>query len=386
MTWLTFAIGMQANPADYGVMTTNGLLLDGRYALGRLLGQGGFAEVFVAEDVKAHEPVAVKLYRDAHVGSERIASRLGGHPHIVRRRDEGTHEGRPFVVFDYVQGPTLRQQLEQSKQLSPAAVSRLAAEIGSALDYAHRHGVLHNDLKPENIILSEDGAQLLDFGSAQALDSTVTIDAARQLAGTVRYMAPEVLQGSEPTVRSDVYSFGVVLFESLTGRLPTPSLSGPPMTELEALLPSGSSSIFAQALSEIPEMRPQSAGLLAAALQPGAPTTVINQSAVPAVAGPPRSAGSRRIGRRLSFGFAAVAILAGVVAVGAAASQSRGGDGTAATETAAPSPLASASVGLAAAVDTPTTAPAAVPTKANNTDKAQPDGKAKGKGKGNGKR
>src|SRR5438309_3406965 len=206
------------------------------YAVERELGRGGMATVFLAEDLKHHRPVAIKVLHPelaAAVGADRflreieIAARLQ-HPHIVPLYDSGTAGGFLYYVMPYVEGESLRDRLEREKQLPLEDTLRIAGEVAGALAYAHSHGVVHRDIKPENVMLSGGTAVVTDFGIARAV--TAAGDA-RQLTqtgtviGTPAYMSPEQATGSaEIDGRSDQYSLACVVYEMLVGE---PPFTGP---------------------------------------------------------------------------------------------------------------------------------------------------------------
>lgn len=201
----------------------------GRYLVVRVLGQGAMGRVLLAHDPVLDRDVAVKQLRDdlgvppehresllVRMRQEARASARVSHPHIVTLHDmgESAEEGL-YLVFELVEGPTLKERLE-SGPLPPAEVARLARELGSALATAHEAGVLHRDVKPDNVILSRNGAKIADFGIARLPDSTLTRDGG--LLGTPAYSAPESLAGSRFSPQSDQFSLAATLWEALSGR------------------------------------------------------------------------------------------------------------------------------------------------------------------------
>ena len=209
--------------------------LGGRYAIVREIGSGGMATVYLAEDVKHHRQVAVKVLRPelaAVIGAERFLTEIRTtaklqHPHILPLFDSGEADGFLFYVMPFVQGESLRQRLDRETQLPIADVARLAGEIASGLDYAHRNGVIHRDIKPENILLHEGSALIADFGIALAaskVGSTRMTETGMSL-GTPHYMSPEQAMGQrEISARADVYALGAVTYEMLVGE---PPFTGP---------------------------------------------------------------------------------------------------------------------------------------------------------------
>jgi tRNA A-37 threonylcarbamoyl transferase component Bud32/tetratricopeptide (TPR) repeat protein len=212
-----------------------GRTLSGRYRLERVLGQGGMAIVYLADDLKHGRKVAVKVFRPelaVSLGAERflreveIASQLN-HPHILPLHDSGESEGLLFYVMPYVEGETLRQRLQRERQLPLDDALEIAREVADALSYAHSQGVVHRDVKPENILFSAGHAVVADFGVARAISAAATAPrTATGLAiGTPLYMSPEQASGAtELDGRADLYALGCILFEMLAGE---PPFTGP---------------------------------------------------------------------------------------------------------------------------------------------------------------
>ncbi len=206
-----------------------------RYLLERELGRGGMATVYLAQDVKHHRKVALKILRPelaAVIGAERFLTEIRTtanlqHPHILPLFDSGSVDSFLFYVMPYVEGESLRDRLKREKQLPIADAVRIATEVASALDYAHRHGVIHRDIKPENILLQDGSAVVADFGIALAVSTAggTRMTETGMSLGTPHYMSPEQAMGErEITARSDVYALGAVLYEMLVGE---PPFSGP---------------------------------------------------------------------------------------------------------------------------------------------------------------
>ncbi len=205
-----------------------------RYRIARELGQGGMATVYLAEDLKHHRQVAIKVLRPelaAVIGAERFLAEITTtanlqHPHILPLHDSGTVDGTVFYVMPFVEGESLRDRLNREKQLPIADAVRIASEVAGALDYAHRHQVIHRDIKPENILLHDGRALVADFGialAATSADSRMT-ETGMSL-GTPHYMSPEQAMGERNLdARTDVYAVGCVLYEMLTGE---PPFTGP---------------------------------------------------------------------------------------------------------------------------------------------------------------
>ena len=206
-------------------------ILAERFRIERKLGSGGMATVYLAVDLKHDREVALKVLRPALaavLGAERflqeirISAKLD-HPHILTLIDSGDSDGRLWYVLPYVRGESLREKLTREKQLPIETVVGIATQIASALDYAHRHGVIHRDVKPENILLHEGEAMVADFGIALAVSEAAgpRITESGLALGTPQYMSPEqATAGRELDARSDVYSLGAVVYEMLTGEPP----------------------------------------------------------------------------------------------------------------------------------------------------------------------
>jgi len=202
-----------------------------RYRVDRELGQGGMATVYLAHDIKHERDVAIKvLHPDlgAALGGERFLSEIRTtarlqHPHILPLLDSGEADGLLYYVMPLVTGETLRARLERERQLPITDAVRIAREVASALDYAHRQNVIHRDIKPENILLHDGSAIVADFGIALAVQSAggQRMTQTGLSLGTPQYMSPEQAMG-ERTIdaRSDVYALGAVLYEMLTGDAP----------------------------------------------------------------------------------------------------------------------------------------------------------------------
>jgi non-specific serine/threonine protein kinase len=251
--------------------------LSERYRFTRVLGRGGMATVFLAEDLKHGRPVAIKVLDHeiaSAVGPDRflreieIAARLT-HPHILPLHDSGIAGDRFYYVTPYIAGESLRERIARERQLPLEDAVRLTREIASALGHAHHQGFVHRDIKPENVLLSDGIALVADFGIARATsgDGTSGRTSAGTAIGTPAYMAPEQLAGS-PDIdgRADLYSLGCVLFEMLAG---APPFSGPveslayqhlsvtprSVSELRPGLPFGVSATILKVLAKTPADR-----------------------------------------------------------------------------------------------------------------------------------
>ena len=266
--------------------------LAGRYRIERTLGRGGMATVFLAEDLKHHRRVALKVLDPevgAAIGPERFLREIETvarltHPHILPLFDSGAADGLLFYAMPYVEGESLRDRLTRERQLPVDDALRIAREVADALDYAHRREVVHRDIKPENILLEEQHAMVADFGVARAIAAAggEKLTTPGLVIGTPAYMSPEQVGGSSSLDgRSDEYSLGCVLYEMLAGQ---PPFTGPtaeslahqhlnlaprPITELRPAAPPAVDRALIRALAKTPADRFRTAAEFAAALAAG---------------------------------------------------------------------------------------------------------------------
>ncbi len=214
-------------------------LLAGRYELGGLIGRGGMADVHVGMDTRLGRRVAVKLLKPSLANDPAFRTRFRreaqdaakmAHPTIVRIFDAGEESIResngsetllPFIVMEYVDGRLLKDVLADGP-LEPAEATRIISQVLTALEYSHRAGVVHRDIKPGNIMITSSGqVKVMDFGIARAIsESSATIAESSAIVGTAQYFSPEQARGESVDARTDLYSTGIVLFELLTGRAP----------------------------------------------------------------------------------------------------------------------------------------------------------------------
>jgi len=219
-----------------------GLLL-GRYRLEQRIGAGATSTVWLGHDEHLDRPVAVKILHPHLLVDDSARARLEGeartvarlsHPNVVGVLDALVTDDQAAVVLEHVPGEGLDDRLRRTGPLPPAVASRIVAELAAGLAAAHEAGIVHRDVKPANVLLAEDGrARLADFGIAQALDDeAAALTETGSIVGTLRYMAPERLEGQAPTTASDVWGLGAVLVEAITGRPPYPAQT--PIELLEA--------------------------------------------------------------------------------------------------------------------------------------------------------
>ncbi len=275
--------------------------LSDRYTVERELGRGGMAIVYLAEDVKHHRPVAIKVLQPelaAALGPERflreieVTARLN-HPHILPLLDSGEAAGLLFCVMPYVEGESLRERLEQEKQLPLEEALRIAAEVADALSFAHGHDVLHRDIKPENILLEGGHAVVADFGLARAISAAggTRLTETGMAVGTPEYMSPEQPPFTGPTIES----------------VARQHLSAPPpsVTLLRAALPAQISQSLMRALAKAPADRFHSAAEFGGAIAPHGAVTPSGDVPVE----------RRAMRRRVVVGGAAVLVVATITLV-----------------------------------------------------------------------
>jgi len=295
-----------------------GRSLASRYRIDRLLGTGGMAKVFLAEDLKHARPVAIKVLRPevaTALGAERFLHEIRitaalDHPHILPLLDSGEADGLLYYVMPRVEGESLRERLERDHRLPLEEALRLTRQVADALDYAHERGIVHRDIKPENVLLAGGHARVADFGVARALLAAASerITESGLSVGTPQYMSPEVAAGEDAGPRSDTYALACMLYEMLAGE--PPYLGGtaqaimskhvthaiPSPASLRSGLPASVDGAIRRGLAKAPEDRFATAGAFAAALEAGAPA-------------PPRSR------RTLALGVGTVVVVAAAVIV-----------------------------------------------------------------------
>jgi serine/threonine-protein kinase len=262
-----------------------GRLLDGRYSITGRIARGGMATVYEATDIRLDRTVAVKVMHaglgDDHdfaarfVREARAAAKLS-HPHVVAVYDQGDDHGTVFLAMELIAGHTLRDTIAKESPMSPARALALMEPVLSALASAHRAGLIHRDVKPENVLIADDGRiKVADFGLAKAVSADTQHTATKGvLIGTVSYLAPELVVEGRADARADVYAAGVLIYELLTGRKPhegeTPIQVAykhvhhdvPPPSDLVPEIPEYVDALVARATARDRSLRPADAGVL----------------------------------------------------------------------------------------------------------------------------
>ncbi|HYI15558.1 MAG TPA: Stk1 family PASTA domain-containing Ser/Thr kinase, partial [Thermomicrobiales bacterium] len=260
----------------------------GRYRLGEVLGEGGMAVVYRAQDVLLNRPVAVKILRAQYASDESFLRRFEreaqaaagfSHANIVNVYDVGTDGDQHYIVMEYIRGPSLKDLIRRQGPFSVDGAIFIIGQVTSALDYAHQRGLIHRDIKPQNILVDRDGnAKVVDFGIAKGMRDVNLTEAGTGM-GTVHYVSPEQAQGDPAGPASDLYSTGVVLFEMLTKRLPfeadTPvgvamqhvNTPPPPPSTFNPKIPPEVDAIVLRSLAKDPTERYPSGAALSTALR-----------------------------------------------------------------------------------------------------------------------
>ena len=208
-----------------------GQVIADRYELKETVGAGGMSTVYCAFDTLLERNVALKILHDQYGEDEEYVERFRrearavaqlSHPNIVTVIDRGEEDGKQFIVFELVDGENLKELVARGGPLPVRRALELGLEVGRALAFAHAQGLIHRDVKPQNVLLNGDGrAKVTDFGIVRSLDAVGQTETGTVL-GTSHYIAPEQARGERVDAQTDVYSFGVVLYELLAGEVPYP--------------------------------------------------------------------------------------------------------------------------------------------------------------------
>jgi eukaryotic-like serine/threonine-protein kinase len=258
-----------------------GRVLDGRYRVEARIARGGMATVYRALDTRLDRVVALKVMHQLFAENDQFVARFNreaksaarlSHPNVVAVYDQGEDDGYVFLAMEYVQGRTLRDLLRERTRLTPAEALSVLEPVLAALSAAHAAGLVHRDVKPENVLLADDGrVKVADFGLARAA-ANLEATSATSLIGTVAYLSPEQVIRGIADERSDVYSAGVMLFEMLTGRPPYDGETAvsvalkhahedvPPPSSLVSGIPASVDLLVAKATARDPDRRPHDAG------------------------------------------------------------------------------------------------------------------------------
>jgi len=326
-----------------------GRVLDGRYRVESLLARGGMATVYQALDTRLDRAVALKVMHSSLVGDPDFVSRFIreaksaarlSHPNVVAVYDQGTDAGHVFLTMEHVDGRTVRDVLRSRVRLRPDEALDVLEPVLAALGAAHRAGIVHRDVKPENVLIANDGrVKVADFGLARAA-TTTSHHTSGMLIGTVAYLAPEQVERGIADARSDVYAAGIMLYELLTGRAPFVGESAiavayqhvhadvPPPSQAASGIPPEIDALVARATARDPDRRPSDASRFLAELtrvapsdrRPGVPITPVDSQ--PAAfsstmivgppltsPGPPAPARRRDRRKRPSRGLLALALV-----------------------------------------------------------------------------
>ncbi len=254
-----------------------GKIVSGRYLVESLVGSGGMANVYKAYDRTEQRTIALKVLRDEHRDDMEFIRRFEreakavltlSHENIVRSYDVGEDEGLSYIVLEYVEGSTLKDIIRSDGQLSPKIAVNITCQVLDALSHAHECGIIHRDVKPQNVIITARGkAKLTDFGIARDASTTTRTFAGQNVVGSVHYISPEQARGENVTAASDIYSCAIMLYEMLTGEVPFGGDNSVaialkhlqediiPPREINARIPRALEDVVVKAASKNPRMR-----------------------------------------------------------------------------------------------------------------------------------
>lgn len=257
-------------------MIAKGQLINDRYEILKLIGEGGMANVYLARDTILDRRVAVKVLRGDLAGDEKFVRRFQrealsasslSHPNIVEIYDVGEDDGNFYIVMEYIEGKTLKQLIKKRGVLSLPETMDIMLQLLDALKSAHDSYIIHRDIKPQNIMIKDSGlVKITDFGIAMALNSA-QLTQTNSVMGSVHYLPPEQASGKGSTIRSDIYSLGILMFEMLTGRVPFRGDSAveialkhmkeplPSVRELNPVVPQSVENIILKAAAKNPKNR-----------------------------------------------------------------------------------------------------------------------------------
>jgi serine/threonine protein kinase len=256
----------------------------GGYQVESVVGLGGIGVLYRARQLRLDRPVALKLVEPSVARDPVVRERLRrearavaalDHPNVVPLYEAGEENGTVYIVTRWVDGTELGTLLQRDGPLAPRQAAQAAAQIAAALELAHGKGLVHRDVKPSNVIMTTEGhVYLTDFGLAKRAETAAGLTAADQMLGTVDYVAPEQIEGSEPDARSDIYSLGCVLYEMLTGEPPFGAQKGgmakmwahvnaepAPVRQRRPDVPPALDEVMRRAMSKSPDARPTAAQL-----------------------------------------------------------------------------------------------------------------------------
>ena len=210
-------------------MLVKGQKINDRYEIIKSIGEGGMANVYLANDTILNRKVAIKVLRGDLSGDEKFIRRFQrealsvsnlSHPNIVEVYDVGEEEGNRYIVMEYVEGKTLKQLVQKRGALTIPEVIDIMKQLTDGLAHAHDAYIIHRDIKPQNILILDNGLlKITDFGIAVAMNAT-SLTQTNSVMGSVHYLPPELANGKGPTIKSDIYSVGILMYELLTGEVP----------------------------------------------------------------------------------------------------------------------------------------------------------------------
>lgn len=257
-----------------------GEILGGRYEILKRIGSGGMADVYMAKDQKLNRNVAVKVLKREYVDDEKFLKKFQieaqavaslTHPNIVNIYDVGAENGVNYIVMELAGGITLKEYIKKKGYLSPQETVDVSIQIASAISHAHNHHIIHRDIKPQNILISEDGMiKVTDFGIAKAAN-TNTVTSTATAMGSVHYISPEQAKGRFCDEKSDIYSLGITMYEMITGKVPFDHENGVtialmhlqndivPPSEIKEGIPDSLEKIILKCVMKKPEERYQTA-------------------------------------------------------------------------------------------------------------------------------